>query len=129
MQVLHYSASNTITRLKYIDFRSGLPLFIFQSHRMTGVGGRPEVIIEGTNNLNTDNWKVCVCVSGEHEYTGVGIYRCSIVEICTCSFSYQSNAILRCTQCYVGESWVKFDSMQGLSVGVLWAYLVSNRVL
>ena len=25
---------------------------------MTGVGGRPELIIEGTNDLNADDWKV-----------------------------------------------------------------------
>ena len=28
--------------------------------RMTGVGGRPELIIEGTNNVDTEQWMVSV---------------------------------------------------------------------
>ena len=29
--------------------------------RMTGVGGRPELIIEGSNTSNEDDWKVLLC--------------------------------------------------------------------
>lgn len=27
---------------------------------MTGVGGRPEIVIEGTNDINNGPWKVCL---------------------------------------------------------------------
>lgn len=42
---------------------------------MTGVGGRPELIIEGTNDLNADDWKVHITSHTEEMC-------CLIVSLC-----------------------------------------------
>ena len=47
------------------------------------------------------------------EYTGVGLYRYSIVDACTCGFLIRIMLFADVHNVYVRESWVSFDSMQG----------------